>query len=164
MVFEIVTNKKFDMIIMIFIGLNMLTMTLDHYNMTEEWKMVLDYLNLVFICIFTSECVLKVFALRWHYFKEPWNLFDFVVVIMSILGKKRDDVDQLSVCSDVTSVLSVSSSFSFFFSSPTFFFQFSTTVSSAAPSSTIQRFIKTKEVLEAQRENSWTRSCQLLDD
>lgn len=118
MVFEIVTNKKFDMIIMIFIGLNMLTMTLDHYNMTEEWKMVLDYLNLVFICIFTSECVLKVFALRWHYFKEPWNLFDFVVVIMSILGKKRDDVDQLSVCSDVTSVLSVSSSFSFFFFFP----------------------------------------------
>nr|XP_027236630.1 LOW QUALITY PROTEIN: sodium channel protein para-like [Penaeus vannamei] len=91
-VFEIVTSKKFDMIIMIFIGLNMLTMTLDHYNMTEEWKMVLDYLNLVFICIFTSECVLKVFALRWHYFKEPWNLFDFVVVIMSILGLVLKDI------------------------------------------------------------------------
>nr|XP_045613229.1 sodium channel protein para-like isoform X8 [Procambarus clarkii] len=91
-VFEIVTNKKFDMIIMIFIGMNMLTMTMDHYNMTEEWKSVLNNLNLIFICIFTSECVLKVFALRWHYFKEPWNLFDFVVVIMSILGLVLKDI------------------------------------------------------------------------
>lgn len=87
MVFEIVTNKKFDMIIMLFIGCNMLTMTMDSYRMSDEFKEVLGYLNLIFICIFTSECVLKVFALRWHYFKEPWNLFDFVVVIMSILGK-----------------------------------------------------------------------------
>ena len=86
-VFEIVTCKKFDMIIMIFIGLNMLTMTLDHYKMSSTWEAVLQKLNLIFICIFASECFLKVFALRWHYFKEPWNLFDFVVVIMSILGK-----------------------------------------------------------------------------
>ncbi|XP_042204473.1 sodium channel protein para-like isoform X8 [Homarus americanus] len=91
-VFEIVTNKKFDMIIMIFIGMNMLTMTMDHYRMSEEWKTVLNYMNLIFICIFTSECVLKVFALRWHYFKEPWNLFDFVVVIMSILGLVLKDI------------------------------------------------------------------------
>jgi len=86
-VFEIVTSKKFDMIIMLFIGFNMLIMTLDHYNMTDTWRSILDNLNLIFICIFASECFLKVFALRWYYFKEPWNLFDFVVVIMSILGK-----------------------------------------------------------------------------
>lgn len=86
-VFEIVTDKKFDMIIMLFIGLNMLTMTMDHYNQTETFSNTLDYLNMIFICIFTSECLMKVFALRYHYFVEPWNLFDFVVVILSILGK-----------------------------------------------------------------------------
>ncbi|KAK4321725.1 hypothetical protein Pmani_007468 [Petrolisthes manimaculis] len=91
-VFEIVTNKKFDMIIMLFIGFNMLTMTMDSYKMSDEYKEALGYLNLIFICIFTSECVLKVFALRWHYFKEPWNLFDFVVVIMSILGLVLKDL------------------------------------------------------------------------
>lgn len=86
-VFEIVTDKKFDMIIMLFIGLNMLTMTMDHYQQTEIFTKTLDYLNMIFICIFTSECLMKVFALRYHYFVEPWNLFDFVVVILSILGK-----------------------------------------------------------------------------
>lgn len=85
-VFEIVTDKKFDMIIMLFIGLNMLTMTLDHYQQTQTFSDVLDYLNMIFIVIFTSECLMKIFALRYHYFKEPWNLFDFVVVILSILG------------------------------------------------------------------------------
>lgn len=86
-VFGIVTNKKFDMIIMIFIGLNMLTMTLDHYGQSEMWVFALENLNMGFICIFTTECVLKIFALRLHYFKEPWNIFDFVVVILSIFGE-----------------------------------------------------------------------------
>ncbi|XP_039291754.1 sodium channel protein para isoform X2 [Nilaparvata lugens] len=91
-VFEVVTDKKFDMIIMLFIGLNMLTMTMDHYQQTEFFTNVLDYLNAIFIVIFSSECLLKIFALRYHYFKEPWNLFDFVVVILSILGLVLSDL------------------------------------------------------------------------
>ncbi|KAG7205597.1 hypothetical protein KM043_007563 [Ampulex compressa] len=91
-VFEIVTDKKFDMIIMLFIGLNMLTMTLDHYQQSDTFSNVLDYLNMIFIVIFTSECLMKIFALRYHYFKEPWNLFDFVVVILSILGLVLSDI------------------------------------------------------------------------
>lgn len=89
-VFEIVTDKKFDMIIMLFIGLNMLTMTLDHYQQTETFSSVLDYLNMIFIVIFSSECLLKIFALRYHYFVEPWNLFDFVVVMFSILSEYNE--------------------------------------------------------------------------
>ncbi|XP_071554612.1 sodium voltage-gated channel paralytic isoform X11 [Temnothorax nylanderi] len=91
-VFEIVTDKKFDMIIMLFIGLNMLTMTMDHYQQSVTFSNVLDYLNMIFIVIFTSECLMKIFALRYHYFKEPWNLFDFVVVILSILGLVLSDI------------------------------------------------------------------------
>ncbi|GFG40089.1 hypothetical protein Cfor_10976, partial [Coptotermes formosanus] len=91
-VFEICTNKKFDMIIMLFIGLNMLTMTMDHYQQSKEFSDILDYLNMIFIVIFSSECLMKIFALRYHYFKEPWNLFDFVVVILSILGLVLSDI------------------------------------------------------------------------
>ncbi|XP_043273603.1 sodium channel protein para isoform X4 [Venturia canescens] len=91
-VFEIVTDKKFDMIIMLFIGFNMLTMTMDHYQQSDAFSNVLDYLNMIFIVIFSSECLMKIFALRYHYFKEPWNLFDFVVVILSILGLVLSDI------------------------------------------------------------------------
>ena len=72
---------------MLFIGLNMLAMTLDHYHQNEMWSFALDNLNMGFIVVFSSECILKIFALRLYYFKEPWNMFDFVVVVLSILGK-----------------------------------------------------------------------------
>ncbi|KAL9871770.1 sodium voltage-gated channel paralytic isoform 19-T28 [Glossina fuscipes fuscipes] len=91
-VFEIVTDKKFDIIIMLFIGLNMFTMTLDRYDASDTYNAVLDYLNAIFVVIFSSECLLKIFALRYHYFKEPWNLFDVVVVILSILGLVLSDI------------------------------------------------------------------------
>ncbi|KAL7020839.1 hypothetical protein ACKWTF_011658 [Chironomus riparius] len=91
-VFELVTNKKFDMIIMLFIGLNMLTMTLDHYQQSEIFTLILDYLNMIFIAIFSTECLMKIFALRYHYFVEPWNLFDVVVVVLSILSLVLSDL------------------------------------------------------------------------
>ncbi|XP_055382360.1 sodium channel protein para isoform X10 [Condylostylus longicornis] len=91
-VFEIVTDKKFDIVIMLFIGLNMFTMTLDKYNAPDYYNKVLDYLNMIFVVIFSAECLLKIFALRYHYFVEPWNLFDVVVVVLSILGLVLSDI------------------------------------------------------------------------
>ena len=38
-------------------------------HQTEMWNFALNNLNLGFICIFTTECALKIFALRQHYFK-----------------------------------------------------------------------------------------------
>ena len=69
-----------------FILLNMLTMTLEHYDQHDTFEKTLSYLNGLFIVIFTLECMLKMIGLRQYYFKEPWNIFDFVVVIGSILS------------------------------------------------------------------------------
>lgn len=74
------------MFIMLFIAFNMIIMSLEQYKQSANVSWILERLNLFFIVIFTAECVLKIFALRWHYFKEPWNVFDFIVVILSILG------------------------------------------------------------------------------
>ncbi|CAL8132976.1 unnamed protein product [Orchesella dallaii] len=90
--FDVVTNQKFDMIIMLFIGLNMLTMTMDHYQMSQAWDNFLTVVNSIFVAIFTCECFLKMFALRHHYFTEPWNLFDLVVVFLSIAGMLLSDL------------------------------------------------------------------------
>ena len=61
-------------------------MCMDHYQQSKTWTMVLENFNLFFIVIFTSEMLMKMFALRHHYFKDAWNLFDFVVVMMSLLS------------------------------------------------------------------------------
>ena len=74
------------MIIMIFIMMNMVVMALDQFQASDQYNRVLESFNLFFIAVFTAECLLKLFALRYYYFKEPWNLFDFIVVILSIIG------------------------------------------------------------------------------
>ena len=45
-----------------------------------------------FIVIFTAEMLMKMFALRHHYFTEPWNLFDFGVVMMSLASLFLSDL------------------------------------------------------------------------
>lgn len=87
MLFDLTTNTKFDMFIMLFIGLNMVMMAMDHYKPSPQFVLTINKLNIFFVAIFTAECVLKIIALRFHYFKEPWNVFDFVIVVLSILGE-----------------------------------------------------------------------------
>ena len=84
--FDIVTHQTFEITIMILILSNMITMLVEHENMSTNFESVLEFINYIFIAIFTGECVLKMFALRHHYFRNPWNCFDFVVVILSIIG------------------------------------------------------------------------------
>ena len=84
--FTLTSNQKFDIFIMIVILLNMFTMAMEHYEQKDELTQSLTIVNEIFIAIFTVECVMKVIALRHYYFKQPWNVFDFIVVVMSILG------------------------------------------------------------------------------
>ena len=72
---------------MLVIILNMITMGMEHYDMDPDFENGLRYVNIVFISIFTLECCMKLIGLRQYYFKQPWNVFDFVVVVMSILSK-----------------------------------------------------------------------------
>ncbi|RZB40765.1 Ion trans and/or PKD channel domain containing protein [Asbolus verrucosus] len=91
-VFEMVINKKFEMIMLIVSGLNILIMATNHYQAKATFTAVLDYLNLTFMAIFSIECLLKMFALRHHYFKDPWNLFDLSLVMLSLFQLVISDI------------------------------------------------------------------------
>lgn len=86
LVFDLVGLQVFDVFIMVLICLNMITMMVETDEQSPEKELVLYWVNVVFIVIFTSECILKLIALRRHYFSVGWNVFDFVVVILSIVG------------------------------------------------------------------------------
>ncbi|XP_053926628.1 sodium channel protein type 1 subunit alpha isoform X3 [Cuculus canorus] len=86
MVFDFVTQQVFDISIMILICLNMVTMMVETDDQSKEMENILSWINLVFIVLFTGECVLKLISLRHYYFTIGWNIFDFVVVILSIVG------------------------------------------------------------------------------
>nr|XP_034988756.1 sodium channel protein type 2 subunit alpha isoform X4 [Zootoca vivipara] len=86
MVFDFVTKQAFDISIMILICLNMVTMMVETDDQTDTMETNLYRINLIFIVLFTGECVLKLISLRYYYFTIGWNIFDFVVVILSIVG------------------------------------------------------------------------------
>ncbi|XP_055071354.2 sodium channel, voltage-gated, type I-like, alpha isoform X4 [Misgurnus anguillicaudatus] len=85
-IFDLVTNQAFDIFIMILICLNMVAMMVETDNQSNEMESVLYWINLGFIVLFTGECVLKMFSLRHYFFTVGWNVFDFIVVILSIVG------------------------------------------------------------------------------
>ncbi|XP_037647118.1 sodium channel protein type 4 subunit alpha B [Sebastes umbrosus] len=92
LVFDLVTTQFFDIFIMVLICLNMVTMMVETDEQSEEKDYILYWVNLVFIVVFTHECILKMIALRQHYFSVGWNIFDFVVVILSIVGLLLADI------------------------------------------------------------------------
>ncbi|XP_071396118.1 sodium channel, voltage-gated, type I like, alpha b isoform X9 [Centroberyx affinis] len=91
-VFDFITKQAFDIVIMILICLNMVTMMVETDDQTEDMDNILYWINLVFIVLFTGECVLKMISLRHYYFTIGWNVFDFVVVILSIVGMFLSEV------------------------------------------------------------------------
>lgn len=67
-VFDLVTSQVFDVIILGLIVTNMIIMMAESEGQPNEVKKIFDILNIVFVVIFTVECLIKVFALRQHYF------------------------------------------------------------------------------------------------
>ncbi|XP_028975437.2 sodium channel protein type 4 subunit alpha A [Esox lucius] len=91
-VFDFISQQFFDIFIMVLICLNMVTMMVETDDQSVEKEDVLFKINLAFIVVFTGECLLKLFALRQYFFTIGWNIFDFVVVILSVAGIMLSDL------------------------------------------------------------------------
>lgn len=50
-----------------------------------------EYNNIILLPIFT-EALVKIIGLRFHYFAVPWNVFDFLLVLASVLGILMEDI------------------------------------------------------------------------
>ncbi|TSP09134.1 Sodium channel protein type 1 subunit alpha [Bagarius yarrelli] len=94
----IVMDPLLDLAITICIVLNTIFMALDHYPMTEEFDSMLSVGNLVFTGIFTAEMVMKLIALDpYYYFQQGWNIFDGIIVCLSLMELGLSNVEGLSV-------------------------------------------------------------------
>ncbi|NXW73793.1 SCN5A protein, partial [Hirundo rustica] len=92
LLFDIVSHKAFDITAVIFICLNMIVMMAE--NNQKGTKDVLNKINYFFVAVFTAECVIKILALRHYYFGSGWNVFDFSVVVLSIVSLGVSEVFQ----------------------------------------------------------------------
>lgn len=85
--FDVSMSSKFEFAIVVLIFLNMISMAQEHYQQSQAYTDTLDIMNIIFTTIFTLEALVKIFGMRWHYLRRPWNVFDLIVVILSVIGE-----------------------------------------------------------------------------
>ena len=78
-------HRNFDMFIMICIIANTFVLGFNWYMQPQSYKDVLEVFNYTFMVIFTVEALVKIIAQRADYFKDSWNIFDFTVVMGTIV-------------------------------------------------------------------------------
>ncbi|XP_053600619.1 voltage-dependent calcium channel type A subunit alpha-1 isoform X7 [Plodia interpunctella] len=85
-VWRIVVSTPFEYFIMTLIVLNTLLLMMKYYNQNDLYADILKYSNMGFTGMFSVETVLKIIAYGVkNFFKDPWNTFDFITVIGSII-------------------------------------------------------------------------------
>ncbi|XP_051767876.1 calcium channel, voltage-dependent, P/Q type, alpha 1A subunit, b isoform X3 [Ctenopharyngodon idella] len=82
---QFVVSPPFEYSIMALIALNTVVLMMKYHGASDAYDKVLKNLNIVFTTLFFMECVLKIIAFgAQNYFRDAWNIFDFVSVIGSI--------------------------------------------------------------------------------
>uniref|UniRef100_A0A8D1G909 Voltage-dependent N-type calcium channel subunit alpha n=1 Tax=Sus scrofa TaxID=9823 RepID=A0A8D1G909_PIG len=80
-----VVSPPFEYFIMAMIALNTVVLMMKFYDAPYEYELMLKCLNVVFTSMFSMECMLKIVAFGvLNYFRDAWNVFDFVTVLGSI--------------------------------------------------------------------------------
>uniref|UniRef100_A0A6Q2X039 Voltage-dependent L-type calcium channel subunit alpha n=1 Tax=Esox lucius TaxID=8010 RepID=A0A6Q2X039_ESOLU len=93
-VWYIVTSCYFEYLMFLLIMLNTMCLGMQHCNQSTHVTDLSDMLNVIFTVLFTVEMVLKLMAFKAKgYFGDPWNVFDFVIVIGSVVDVILSEVD-----------------------------------------------------------------------
>ncbi|XP_040007852.1 voltage-dependent L-type calcium channel subunit alpha-1D [Xiphias gladius] len=83
---KIINSSQFEYVMFVLILGNTLTLAVQHYEQSKLFTSIMDILNMIFTVVFTIEMIIKLLALRaHHYFIDPWNSFDALIVVGSVL-------------------------------------------------------------------------------
>ncbi|KAF4133455.1 Voltage-dependent L-type calcium channel domain-containing protein [Phytophthora infestans] len=84
--FRIALSPTLELLIIGCVLLNTVFMAMDYFGEEDLYETGLNYLNYFFSGIFALEAVVKIIGLGKYYWKEPWNIFDFIVVLGTLFG------------------------------------------------------------------------------
>ncbi|XP_061568549.1 voltage-dependent T-type calcium channel subunit alpha-1I [Cololabis saira] len=94
MIHTLCTNHYLDLIITFIICINVITMSLEHYNQPHSLDLALKYCNYFFTSTFVVESILKLIAFGFRrFFKERWNQLDLAIVLLSIMGITLEEIE-----------------------------------------------------------------------
>ncbi|XP_069779389.1 voltage-dependent T-type calcium channel subunit alpha-1G [Narcine bancroftii] len=88
------TSHYLDLFISIVIGLNVITMAMEHYRQPKILDEALKICNYIFTIIFVLESVFKLVAFGFRrFFKDRWNQLDLAIVLLSIMGITLEEIE-----------------------------------------------------------------------
>uniref|UniRef100_A0A672FPV5 Calcium voltage-gated channel subunit alpha1 Ia n=1 Tax=Salarias fasciatus TaxID=181472 RepID=A0A672FPV5_SALFA len=94
MIHTLCTNHYLDLIITFIICINVITMSLEHYNQPHSLDLALKYCNYFFTSTFVLEAVLKLIAFGFRrFFKDRWNQLDLAIVLLSVMGITLEEIE-----------------------------------------------------------------------
>ncbi|KAM4624316.1 voltage-dependent T-type calcium channel subunit alpha-1G [Polymixia lowei] len=94
LIHKMCTSHYLDLFITIVIGLNVITMAMEHYQQPKELDEALKICNYIFTLIFVMESVFKLVAFGFRrFFKDRWNQLDLAIVLLSIMGITLEEIE-----------------------------------------------------------------------
>uniref|UniRef100_A0A8C6VBR5 Voltage-dependent L-type calcium channel subunit alpha n=1 Tax=Naja naja TaxID=35670 RepID=A0A8C6VBR5_NAJNA len=114
-IWYLVTSSYFEYLMFFLITLNTICLGMQHYKQSDMMNELSNILNVVFTILFTIEMILKLIAFKAKvsenritnfvrksgYFGDPWNVFDFLIVVGSIIDVILSQIDEWGL-EDVT--------------------------------------------------------------
>lgn len=84
---KFLNSPAFNNFIFGIIVVHCICLGLDTYSLIhEELSGIFNILNIIFSAVYLIEIVLKTIFFRTEYLKNPWNLFDIVIVLVPLLS------------------------------------------------------------------------------
>lgn len=83
---KIIENKYFVTFITIVIIINAITLGLETSpEIKAEFGVILSLIDKIALTIFTIELITKILVYKLRFFKDGWNVFDFLIVAVSLI-------------------------------------------------------------------------------
>uniref|UniRef100_A0A803T135 Calcium voltage-gated channel subunit alpha1 G n=1 Tax=Anolis carolinensis TaxID=28377 RepID=A0A803T135_ANOCA len=94
LIHQMCTTHYLDLFITGVIGLNVITMAMEHYQQPKVLDEALKICNYIFTIIFVLESVFKLIAFGFRrFFQDRWNQLDLAIVLLSIMGITLEEIE-----------------------------------------------------------------------
>ncbi|XP_053231734.1 voltage-dependent T-type calcium channel subunit alpha-1G isoform X4 [Podarcis raffonei] len=94
LIHQMCTTHYLDLFITGVIGLNVITMAMEHYQQPKVLDEALKICNYIFTVIFVMESVFKLIAFGFRrFFQDRWNQLDLAIVLLSIMGITLEEIE-----------------------------------------------------------------------
>lgn len=82
---KLVESQQFHWFIIIVIAIDGIAIGAQTFVLPEWLEQTLHIIDVICLCIYILEMLLKMYAWRGQYFKDGWNRFDFIIIILSLI-------------------------------------------------------------------------------